>query len=479
MNLLKIKNGFLTFLNGYIFPVCVAVLALISSIFGLEIVTICAIAIICSLGIIFCDDLRFMLSPVLFITFAISNKSLSSGLFGKTGFVISVVVAILVLVGSIIAHFVIYKVSFKPVLKSKLFPAFIVLFLVYLLGGAFNLKKYSIDGVNLGGFSIEGLIFVLVMILMLSIPFFLLGSGIKSSSDLRKYFVWVLFLGSIIVTLSVFHLICFGDVFKNGSIIKEKIVLGWSTWNGIGAILTVLLPVHFYIASIYKRGYIFFITGIISYLAIVLTLSRASLLVSTLILILCVIYGCIKGENKKLFRILTLVGIIVAILGIIILWNKISAVLVDYLNRGFDDNGRFQLYVWALQTFLRHPILGSGFEYVYVIKPVQSDILAIGTPFLCHNTLIEILAACGIIGFCGYIYHRYKTAKLFIERRRDSFSVFMALCIIGLLLTSLLDVHFFIFYHILYYSSILTMVEKVSSTEIKQTECSSCENISE
>ena len=461
MNFSKIKNSFLSFLNGYYFPVLIAILTLFSSVFGLEIFAMSVIVIFCSLGLIWCDDLKFMISPMLYITFAISSKSLSNGLFGKVGFVLWAVFAILALVGSIIAHFTLYRVSLKPILKSKLFIPFIVLFAAYLLGGILNLKTYYNDGVKIGGYSLSGLVFVLVMIILFSLPFVLLGIGVKPSDNLKKHFVWILFLGSLIVTLEVLVLICFGNVFKDGAIIKERIVLGWSTWNGIGAIMTMLLPVHFYIASIYKRGYIFFATGIISYFTIILTLSRASLLVATLILGICLLYGCFKGNNKKLFRILSVSGILVAILGVIILWSKISGVLVDYLNRGFDDNGRFQLYVWALQTFLRHPIFGSGFDNVYVIKTVQDDILAIGAPFLCHNTLIEILAACGIVGLGAYIFHRYKTVKLFIARKNDSFTVFMGLCVLGLLLTGLLDVHFFMFYFIMYYSTILTMVEKI------------------
>ena len=330
-----------------------------------------------------------------------------------------------------------------------------MLFSVYLLNGLFN-SPYK----NIGAF-----LFVALMIVMFSFPLFIFGAGIKPSKELKDHFLIIIFLTSVIVMIELFALILFGDVINDGSLIKEHIVLGWSTWNGIGAILAVCLPVHFYLAITKKHGYIFFITAIISYLAIALTLSRASLLVATLLAAICVIIGCIKGENVKMFRIATLIAALLALIGFIVFWSKISTVFTDYLERGFSDNGRFGLYKDGMKSFFAHPIFGAGFANVYSIGPVTPEFFAISTPIMCHNTIIQILASCGVIGLCGYLFHRYQTLKFLYEQRKSLFSVFSALCVSALLFTSLLDVHFFITYHILYYATILCVAEKCAFSD--------------
>ncbi|MBO5212208.1 MAG: O-antigen ligase family protein [Clostridia bacterium] len=456
MNLMKIKDSLEYFINSIYFHIFIAVLTLFGNLFSCEIAVLCISFAFVFIGLCICEDMRFILSPILFINFTISTKSLNNGLFLKNGFIVWAIVMVAVLIGFIIFHFIKYKKSFKPVLKSKFFMGYMALFSIYLLNGLFN-----------SFYTVGSFLFVLVMIAMFSIPFFVFGAGIKPSKELKEHFILIMLLTSAIVIIELFNLIVFGDVISNGAFIKERIALGWSTWNGIGAILAVCLPIHFYMAITKEHGYIFFITAIISYVSIALTLSRGSLLVATFISLVCVIIGCIKGKNVKLFRICTLTAIVCATILLIALWDKISTVLSDYLERGFDDNGRFELYKVGIKAFLDHPIFGAGFANIYSYGPITPEFFAISTPIMCHNTIIQILASCGIVGICGYFFHRYQTIRFAFKYRSSLFVIFSALCISALLLTSLLDVHFFITYHILYYSTIICIVEKyISSNNI-------------
>jgi O-antigen ligase len=235
-------------------------------------------------------------------------------------------------------------------------------------------------------------------------------------------------------------------------------MVGWGMWNNIGGMLAMLLPIHFYFAATVKKlGAAFYISGAISFLAIVLTLSRSSLLVSCLIIVISAIACCFFGNNKKICRIITGAIFAIGVLGIILLWNKISSILGDYLSRGLDDNGRFDIYKKGFENFLQNPIFGGGFYSV----DAQEHTFAFFLPDRYHNTIIQMLGACGIVGLLAYAFHRYQVVRLFwLKRSLYTFFAFLSIC--ALLLTSLLDNHFFNFYPTFIYSIILAII---SNTE--------------
>jgi O-antigen ligase len=152
---------------------------------------------------------------------------------------------------------------------------------------------------------------------------------------------------------------------------------------------------------------------------------------------------------------MTLIIAFFALIAVIILWKKITGILGDYINRGFDDNGRFEMYLHGLKNFLSHPIFGGGFYSSYATEHMFIHFL----PYRYHNTLIQMLATCGIFGFSSYLFHRFQTVKLFISKKKIS-TLFIALCIGTMLLGSLLDNHFFNIYPAIIYSTMLMAVEK-------------------
>ena len=125
--------------------------------------------------------------------------------------------------------------------------------------------------------------------------------------------------------------------------------------------------------------------------------------------------------------------------------DKISSLLGSYISQGFGDNGRFELYKHGIENFLSHPIFGGGFgsciedNFGHGIEPNRY-----------HNTIIELLATCGLMGFGAYIFHRYQTIRLIWKRKANDCVIFLGLVILGLLLTSLLDNHFFNIYPSMY-----------------------------
>ena len=75
-----------------------------------------------------------------------------------------------------------------------------------------------------------------------------------------------------------------------------------------------------------------------------------------------------------------------------------------------------------------------------------------------HNTVIQLLASTGVVGLGCYTYHRIDTVRMFLKNRTTE-NTYLALSIAVLLLTSLLDCHFFNFGPVLFYSIALAFFE--------------------
>lgn len=436
------------FLSSYYYPLLIFFTSLITHTFGIEPFGIAIYAITVGIGFLCCKDLKFFITPLIMFILMFSEKSVKTGIFYKTPYIVAIIIFAIYLVTLMIIHFIIHKenVDFKGFLKSKLFLGYVCLCAAFLLNGFFNFDEYVFGNVA----------FAFIMIVSHGAIFFIFHINLNKDDDLKKYLFFVLYLTSILLTLQLFLSFTNQIQILNGEIVKESIKVGWGMWNNIGGMLAFLIPSHFYFATTVKKyGFLFYGTGLISYLAIVLTLSRSSLLVSSGIIVICAIVCCFKGENKKANRIITCAIGVLGILGIVLLWNKISGILGDYLSRGLDDNGRFDIYKRGFKNFLKNPIFGGGFHSA----KAQDYEFIIFLPDRYHNTFIQMLGTCGIVGLIAYLFHRVQTIRVLWEKR-SLFTLFASLCIASLLLTSLLDNHFFNIYPCFIYAITLAVIDK-------------------
>ena len=446
MDTLKIK--FRQFLNGYYYPVLIFFTALIAHTFSIEVFGAAIFFLTASVGFIVCDDLKFLISPMLTFILMFSQKSIGSGIFYTKPYIVAMICCGVYLISLFIAHFIIHKkrIDVKSIFKSKLFWGFSLLCLSFLLNGCLNFDEYDFGNI----------IFALALIASFGIVFLLFSINLKNDDNLRRYLLFVLYLISLLITLQLFLSFSNQIRFSNGEIVKESVLLGWGMWNNIGGMLSFLLPVHFYFASVVKKyGFVFYLSGMVSYIAIALTLSRSSLLVSTAIIVISALISCFWGDNKKNNRIITVLVALAGCVGIAVLWDKIGEILGDYLRRGLDDNGRFEIYKKGFNNFLRNPVFGGGF----CSARAQEHQFVIFLPDRYHNTFVQLLGTCGLTGFIAYCFHRYQTIKLALNKKSLS-TVFFILCITSLLLTSMLDNHFFNIYPGMFYSLILVVLEK-------------------
>lgn len=443
-----IKNKIVSFLEGKYYPALLLVVTLIAHTFSIELFAVAVFFLTAGFGLILCKDLKFFISPFLMFIFIFSEKSVASGMYYETPYLIAMVCCAVLLIGLFVAHFIIHKehVSFKSFLKSKLFWGYALLSASFLLNGALNFDEYTLGNI----------VYALILIASITLIFVIFYANLSVDRTVKEHTLYVLYLLSWLVTLEMLIFLFTDAVYVNGSIVKEYIKLGWGLWNNIGGMLILLLPIHFYYACTKKRfSYLYYLGALIPFLAIVMTLSRSSLLVGAFMMAVCALICCFKGQNKRSNLIITGALLLAAIVGVIVLWDKISTVLLDYLNRGLDDNGRFEMYLHGLENYSKNPLFGGGFYSSYELETQ----FIIFLPFRYHNTIIQMMGTCGIVGLASYLWHRYETFKLFSEKR-SLVNLFIGLCIISMLLGSLLDNHIFNIYPAFVYSLLLVVVEK-------------------
>ena len=246
-----------------------------------------------------------------------------------------------------------------------------------------------------------------------------------------------------------------GVRFEGGKVVKESVMLGWGVWTAIGGMLAFLMPACFYFAHSHRRGWIFFLLGLLEYVCIFLSQSRGALLFGSVILLLCLIRLCVNGENKKVNRILTVGISAVGLLGAALLSHKLVGILQNYLSFGWSDNGRFEIWKRGWDNFIKYPVFGAGFYKSFINENWPKEVY----PYLYHNTVIQLLASGGVVAFLAYAYHRFCTVRLVIQRPNVK-KTFLGIGILALISFSLLDVLFFNTYPTMIYALMLLFMEK-------------------
>lgn len=393
-----LKQKLINFLNGYWYPVYIAFFVLIGHIYSFENYSIIFIMVTVCAGFILCKDLKFFISPLLCFYFIFSKQSLTSETFYSTSSLIFYVLIIIAILISISIHFILYRkeLKIKNFSSSFLFKGFILLTVLFLVNGISNIQNYNASN----------FIFGFLIVISFVLPFFLFSINLNIDKHTRDYLLCILLLTSLVIMIELLNLYLNKNIVINGVIHKSLIDLGWGVSNNIGAILTMLMPVYFYCAGHTKYTMPFFWGGIITYVFVLLSLSRTSILFATPILILCIIFLCVyKHKHRRQVRLYTLILTTGVIFVCIFLREIINTAFDEIIRVGLDNSGRFEYYKDGLEKFFNHPLFGAGFGNSHG----TNDKFIISAPEYFHNTIVQILASCGIIGFGAYVYHRWQT----------------------------------------------------------------------
>ncbi|MBQ8433072.1 MAG: O-antigen ligase family protein [Clostridia bacterium] len=437
------------FYLGKLYPLVVVLLIFLGHSIGLDIVFGGIVVGSLALGCWICRDLRFAIAPFTCTIFIVTiehspNVPYYSRFYLEPQALIPIIVFAVLLVVSLVA-FVIKNRRFANRVPIK--GVFLSL-LIFCVAISFN-GLFSVNYV------IYNLFYVTSFYLSLLLVYWLFAAFIHFDKTVFDYFMYCLVLAALLIVAQLGFAYGTTVAFENGSPVKETVLLGWGVWTAIGGMLAFLMPACFYFAANHKRGWIGYILGLLTFLAIALSQSRGALLVGCVVLLLCILTLCFFGYYRKRNRVFAAILILLGIAGGFLLRDTLMGVLQNFINYGFGDNGRFEKWEIGIRHFLEYPILGSGFYDSFVNEEWLKDVY----PYLYHNTVIQFLGAGGAVGFLAYAWHRIYTVRM-VVKKPSLYKTFLGIGILGLVAFSLLDVLFFNTYPTIFYALFLVFMQK-------------------
>ena len=434
-------------------------LALLSNLFGLEL-PVYILYTGAAVYILLCSRDILPLLPLIaasYITPSVHNnpgKNPDSVFFGPGGVCIAVLVG-LILAGCAVRVIRCRRDFFKR--KYSLLSGLLILGAAYLLGGIGTPDYTQRLWPNLR--------FSLLQIAALTVPYLLLSGGVDWKKARRDYLAWTGFFMGGVLLLQVLWIYLTAGVVIDGVIHRDRIYTGWGIHNNMGAMLVMMIPFAFYLATRYNRGWMGTVVGSAFLLGVFLTCSRNAILTGFAIYFMCIVLMLYYARNRRSNTIAALVCIGIGGVCVILFSQQLLTLFSDIISLGFDPNSRDSLYRKGMQLFYDYPIFGGSF-FSPSYKSWGWSTVESFTGFFpprWHNTLVQMLASCGIVGMGAYLIHRLQTYRL-ILRNRSTEKTFIGLAVLALLICSLFDCHFFNVGPGLFYSMALAFAENHTVT---------------
>jgi O-antigen ligase len=211
-----------------------------------------------------------------------------------------------------------------------------------------------------------------------------------------------------------------------------------------------------------SHPYVYFVMASITYLFAALSMSRNALLIGAVIYLLSLTASLLYGKNKREARIAASILFFILFIFAALLLGRIRLILEDYFDRGFSDNGRFDLWRLAIETFRGSMLFGNGFYGFFTDAVFEFS----SFPRMAHNTVFEVLSAMGIFGILSYVNYRYETLKVFFCRPTPQ-QVMLGLSALTLILGGFFDNFVFNIHPPLYYTVALALACKIRESEAR------------
>lgn len=434
---------------GYI--IAVMLLSIAAHLLSLELVAYTVFALIALyVGIVGNDFLP--ISPLLLFAYILPSSGNNPGkndasVFSSPwfyGLVMVVVISLLI--------FLLRNIKQLFHTKRMLFWGMALLCASYLLSGLGSDAYASVASNNL--------VFATLQCVCLILPYLLLSGGVKWHNVRKDYLAWTGTCAGVLLVCEILGSYINGGVVVNGIIDRQKIFTGWGMYNNMGAMLAMMIPFAFSLSTHMKKVLPGILVGFVFLLATIMTCSRTSLVAAAGIFCLCTIISIFYGQHRK--RIIFSLGTVVLILVLLIVLfhEQLLQLFSGFLSKITDPSSRHILFSEGWKVFLESPVFGSSF-YSPGYQPWDFSTVASFSSFFpprWHNTIVQLLASCGIVGLIAYGFHRYQTIRL-IFRRKGISPTYIVCSIAVLLACCLLDCHFFNMGPVLFYSTQLAFLE--------------------
>lgn len=460
-------------LSSYFFPLVTACISIACYYLGWDIVTIWYMCICGTAIMVCCKDVTPVICILLFLNILVSLKhspaymGAASDYFIRPAILGQEIVAVAFLVGSVIFRLVtgIINRRFK---LTPMFFGMVALCVAFAFSGLFSTRYTPLN--LLYGLALSATI--------LGIFTFVCGNiQIDEKTFIRIAYYLVALFGAVALELLI-AFFTYDGLITNGQVDRTQLFFGWGTYNQMGMLLTLTIPAWFYLASKHKYGTAFLVGALFNLAMCFLCFSRQAMIMGSVIFAACCVWLliCDKGR-KRIINASIMAGILV--IGVIILGIKHKAVasfFASLLGSLKTGSGRSTMWKDGLRNFLSKPVFGVGF-YNPAAAPGEvgyfGDNLSYSIPRMCHNTIFQIVSACGLCGLITYVIHRTQTVISYINNVTHE-RTFIALTMAALLLVCLLDNHIFYFLPTIVYAVLLALL---SVTEKKSGGAQNTETI--
>jgi hypothetical protein len=446
----RVVSRIRAFMLSRYYPILFCVLAMIGYSTEIEVWTAAAFVFFCCLGLLICEDLRPLLSPLLTFVFMGNIRHAPSlptysDYYSTTPVKTTFVVLVALVLLSFVLHYLLWGGAARIVTQKTHLTYFIIPLALALLCNGFFADDYRMGD----------LIFGVATALCWIVLYLIFVHGLPRGKETVAYFSnccqWI----AILMIAELIHVYLnpdLGVLMDGGLINDEQILFGWGINNNYGGVVVWLLPPLFYLAATRRNGWIQFLLAVLSYVCIIFSMSRTALLMGTIVFVVCLIAVCFCGDSKELYRTFSGVLLIGGCVFLLIYHDVLQQLVDSYLRYGFSDAGRFDIWIQAVEIFKENPIFGGGFYSA----PFESFTGFL--PGFCHNTVIEMLCVCGGVGLIAYLLYRAKTIWIMV-RYLNVERFFLGMTIVAILAVSLLDNHIFNIYPAFFYASALALGE--------------------
>lgn len=431
----------------------VALLTVLSNLFSLELPVYTAYA---ALGIYIClfaEDL-LPLMPLLPLGYISPSARNNPGQHAETVFSGGSGVYVLVL-GCALAAALVYRLlrDRKSLRRNHaLLPGLLALSAAYLLGG--------IGSAGYGDKALKHLLFAGLQGTALCIPYGIFCAAVDWKKARRDYFAWIGFFFGCVLLAQILWAYTRPGVVVDGVIHRDSIYTGWGSYTNMGAMLTTAIPFAFYLAAKYRKGWLGTLVGSVFLFGAFLSCSRNAILVGGLCYLVSAAFMLLYARNRKCntVAILTFAGLALAV--VLLFHRQLAHLFSDLVSLKLDPNSRDSIYSQGLRLFADAPIFGSTFYPDGLWDWATVDAFSGIFPPRWHNTFVQLLASCGVVGLAAYLFHRGQTAWLFLRRHHRE-KTFLGCAVAALLICSLFDCHFFNIGPALIYAAALAFAENI------------------
>ena len=378
------------------FPLLIGILAIISYSFNLTLIGFWAVIIFAIIIFLTSEDV----TPILPLLIMVLTFFRTFDIFLEFDILIPCALVLI----AIILHFILFPI--KKIESGKLFLPLIIVTIALFLGGVFSHYLYTY---KMGVVSriATGPVMIIVYF------FFTAYLNPPKNFDMKRYISVCLVVVGFVCTA---HLAIYNDLMaiKDPSVSAHTI--GWNNANGIASLLLLCIPACFYLILNDKSVVLYTFSLIILYIGLSISNSDGCFAIGIVCFPILCLFTYIKANKtmrpKLIYTLLVVILLLVVGLTIWLTQASIYTILEDIKKQFVSDSGRTELYIEAINHFIKYPIFGIGFGYTpEETKMFTSVIIA----YNYHSTFFHVIATMGIVGLLAYIYYFVKRYKILLN----------------------------------------------------------------